>query len=391
MLRGWTTRYQALAVTLAAGMACGDDGSSAMETSAPTTTVTPGSESSPSDPTSSEMTTTPVTTGDDPTDGPPTTATDDSADSGDSTGDEPEPTEVCPDPPFADSPLPSPMASASPIAGTSLGLYPGGLVEGPVWIDGALYLSHFGPGPEPSASILRYTPGGALEEHIAGTGSNGLAVDARGFIVATTHDDGGLSRFGLDGTRSAIVTEFEGNRFNSPNDLTLRSDGTIYFTDPNWQATNPNPQPVHGIYRVSPDGTVSLEDGGQNLPNGITLSPDESLLYVGTPGGVLRYEVGADGALVTPPTPFAPGLGLNSVDGMALDCAGNLYVSLHSQGQVRVVAPDQSELGTITIAPSVTNVAFGGPQRRTLYATAGDPNNGDSVYSIELEIPGYPY
>src|SRR5690606_20897984 len=103
---------------------------------------------------------------------------------------------------------------------------------------------HFGPGSEPPASILRYVPGGALEEHIAGSGSNGLAVDARGSIVAATHDDGGLSRFALDGTRTSIVAEYEGNRLNSPNDLTLRDDGTIYFTDPSWQAPNPNPQPV---------------------------------------------------------------------------------------------------------------------------------------------------
>src|SRR5690606_24682447 len=111
-----------------------------------------------------------------------------------------------------------------PVPNTQLGLYPGGLVEGPVWIDDALHLSHFGPGSEPPASILRYVPGGALEEHIAGSGSNGLAVDARGSIVAATHDDGGLSRFALDGTRTSIVAEYEGNRLNSPNDLTLRDD-----------------------------------------------------------------------------------------------------------------------------------------------------------------------
>ncbi len=379
-------RTRLLLATLA--MACGDDGSSTpTSTMTPPTTLTASGDSSGPSP-SPTSTTSPGSDSDTTGGGPETSTTDETADSGD-TGEPP--AELCPEPPFADSPLMAPDASAAPIPNTQLSLHPGGLVEGPVWIDGALYLSHFGTGPEPPSSILRYAPGESLQEHIAGSGSNGLAVDADGLIVATTHDDGGLSRFGLDGTRTPIVTEYQGNRFNSPNDLTLRSDGTIYFSDPNWQAQNPNPQPLHGVYRVDPGGTVHLEDGSQNLPNGTTLSPDETLLYVGTPGGVLRYDVMGDGALGTPPMQFAPGLGLNSVDGMTVDCAGNLYVALHSQGQVRVIAPDGSQLGTITVAPSVTNVAFGGPDRRTLYVTAGDPNNGNALYSIELQIPGYPY
>lgn len=381
-------RTRLLVATLVMG--CGDDGSMASST-------TPTTVAAEDDSSGTDLTPTSTTAPGSGTDGtgpdPTTAATDESADSSGSSGDtgEPPPASICPEPPFADSPLSSPMVTATAIPNTQLGLYPGGLVEGPVWIDGALYLSHFGPGPEPPSSILRYVPGGSLQEHIAGTGSNGLAVDAAGLIVATTHDDGGLSRFALDGGRTSIVAEYQGNRFNSPNDVTVRSDGTLYFSDPSWQAQNPNPQPIQGIYRVDPAGVVHLEDGGQSLPNGVTLSPDETTLYVSTPGGVLRYEVGGDGSLVTPPTPFAPGLGLNSVDGMTVDCAGNLYIALHSQGQVRVVDPDQNDLGTITVAPSLTNVAFGGPQRRTLYATAGDPNNGNALYSIELEIPGYPY
>jgi len=375
-------------------MACGGDDSS----STPTTTATtmdpvtadgvPATESDPATPTTA--TTDPATSS---SGNPVTTTGADSSDAtGDSSGDTGEPpAAVCPGPPYADAPLPQPMVTATALPNTQSGVHPGGLAEGPVWIDGALYLSNFSFGAEPPSSILRYVPGESLQEHIPSSGSNGLAVDARGFIVAATHDDGGISRFGLDGSRTSIAAEYQGNRLNSPNDLTVRSDGTIYFSDPNWQAQNPNPQPVHGVYRIDPAGTVHLEDGGQNLPNGMTLSPDETVLYVGTPGGVLRYDVGADGALATPPMTFAGGLGLNSVDGMGMDCAGNLYVTLHSQGQVRVIAPDGSDLGTIMVASSLTNVAFGGPERRTLFATAGDPNNGNALYSVELEIPGYPF
>lgn len=366
----------------------GDDGSASSTTTLTSTTAGPTGDPTTETPPSSTSGSGP---GPDTTDdGPPAPTTDDGADSTD-TGDPPPPDGICPDGPFPASPLPAAMVMAQPVPNTQLGLYPGGLVEGPVWIDDALYLSHFGPGPEPPASILRYVPGGALEEHIPGSGSNGLAVDARGDILATTHDDGGLSRFALDGTRTSIVAEYQGDRFNSPNDLTVRDDGTIYFTDPSWQAQNPNPQPVRGIYRVDSGGVVTLEDGTQDMPNGITLSPDQSVLYVSTPGGVLRYDVEPGGALVTPPTPFVPGLGLGSVDGMGMDCAGNLYIALHQTKQVRVVGPDQTDHGTITVASSLTNVAFGGADRRTLYATAGDPSNADALYSIELAIPGYPY
>ncbi|MCX4246844.1 SMP-30/gluconolactonase/LRE family protein [Paraliomyxa miuraensis] len=365
----------------------GDDGSASS-----TTTVTSATADPTVDPTvGGSATGTSTSVGPGTTDDGPTPTTDDGADSTGTTGDPPPPASICPDGPFPASPLPGAMVAAQPVPNTQLGLYPGGLVEGPVWIGDALHLSHFGTGPEPPASILRYVPGGALEEHIAGSGSNGLAVDSRGRIVAATHDDGGISTFTLDGTRASIVAQYQGNRLNSPNDLTLRDDGTIYFTDPSWQAQNPNPQPVRGIYRVDPGGAITLEDGTQNMPNGITLSPDQAWLYVGTPGGVLRYDVEPGGALVTPPTPFAPGLGLSSVDGMGMDCAGNLYVTLHSAGQVRVLGPDQTDHGTIMVASSLTNVAFGGADRRTLYATAGDPSNGNAIYSIELEIPGYPY
>ena len=90
-------------------------------------------------------------------------------------------------------------------------------------------------------------------------------------------------------------------------------------------------------------------------------------------------------------SPFGAALGLNSVDGMAVDCAGNVYVSIHNQGQIRVVDPGGNELGVIMVAPSVTNSAFGGDDGRTLFITAGDPNNGEAIYSVELAIPGYPY
>ncbi len=294
----------------------------------------------------------------------------------------------CPDGPFADTPLPSPRVTATAVPDSSSNAHAGGLAEGPVWLDGALYFSHFAGGPTPPGTILRYDPGMPVVPAIMNAGSNGLATDGTD-ILGVCHDDGSISRFTLDGTRTTVVAGYQGQRFNSPNDLTIRSDGTIYLTDPSYQAPQPQPQPVTGVYRVDLAGDVELIDGSLGQPNGISLSPDESVLYVGTPGGVMRYDVDGNGMVTTPGMPF--GSGISGVDGMGMDCAGNLYVTMFGAGEIDVVAPDGTTLGTIVVAPSLTNVAFGGDDMTTLYATAGNPDNGDALYEIELQIPGYPY
>ena len=366
---------------------CGDDGGSSGDSSTTMATETSTTMMS-ADSTSAPPTTTSVGSSSGPSD---TSTTDDSGpvdSSGtDSTGAPPE--RGCPDGPFADTPLPSPMVTATAVPDSSSNAHAGGLAEGPVWLDGSLYLSHFAGGPTPPGTILRYDPGMPVVPAIDNAGSNGLATDGEGNILGASHDDGSISRFTLDGMRTTIVGDYFGARFNSPNDLTVRSDGTIYFTDPSYQAPNPQPQPVTGVYRVDPAGVPELVDDMLNQPNGISLSPDETQLYVGHPGGVMRYDVNPDGTVATPGMPF--GTGLSGVDGMGMDCAGNLYVTMFGAGEVDVVAPDGTTLGTIVVAPSLTNVAFGGEDMTTLYATAGNPENGDALYEIELQIPGYPY
>lgn len=299
-------------------------------------------------------------------------------------------TEICPPGPYAASPFPGERVTAQVISGSTSRLYSDGLVEGPVWINDTLYLSAFSNGKVPPSTILTLQSDGSLVVAIPNAGSNGLAVDAKGMIVAATHDDGGLSRYNpFNGERTSIVNRYNGNRLNSPNDLTIASDGTIFFTDPNWQAPSPDPQPVEGVYRVSSTGVITLVDGSISKPNGIALSNDETWLYVGHPGGMVRYGVDADMNVTTAGTPF--GSDLAEVDGLAMDCADNIYVTQHSKGIVAVLRPDGSTIGTINVAPSLTNAAFGGPNGKTLYLTAGDPAKSDAVYSVELEIPGRPY
>lgn len=254
--------------------------------------------------------------------------------------------------------------------------------EGPVWFEGidTLFFSDFSLGNPTIGRILTYTPGGDCEEFIANAGTNGLAIAPDGNLLGCRHSDQTLTIFDLM-TRepTVLIADNAGASFNSPNDVAVRSDGNLYFTDPTFLLGNrPSELPARA-YRRDPSGALSVIDANGNT-NGIMLSPDETLLYLSRPGGqsnTIVFDVDASGA-VSNPTPF---VNFGS-DGMAMDCAGNLYIT---QGGVRIFNPEGEPLGTIT-APGAANVAFGGPERRTLYITAGA-----SLLSVELAIPGLPY
>ena len=267
-----------------------------------------------------------------------------------------------------------------------------GNVEGAVWLDGSLYVSEFGPGDNPPPTRIVKVTGDAAGVVVAATaGTNGLALDKSGRLHGASHKVGGIVRFDLPGAKETVVVDsYNGSRFNSPNDLTFRSDGTLYFTDPNWQAASPNPQSRTRVYRVAPgSGTAVVVDENRSNPNGITLSPDEKTLYVTAQDGVFRYAVAADGS-VGAAEPFAGGV-VTSGDGMVVDCAGNLYVT---NNDVIVLQPDGKEVGRIRMpsgAGQVTNVAFGGSDRKTLFITAMGFGNARGVYKVDLAVPGYPY
>ena len=242
------------------------------------------------------------------------------------------------------------------------------IIEGPVWIGDALYVSQFGSASRPPTSrLMKVVPGAAGVVLNADFGSNGLAVDERGDIIAAVHKDGSIRRLSLanPSTSTVVAAQYQGKRFNSPNDVAVRSDGTVYFSDPDaFQAPQPVPQTKPRVYGVSPAGVVSVVDETIGEPNGVTLSLDETTLFVDGDAGLFKFAVMPDGS-VGPKTPFGTGMYTGS-DGMVMDCAGDLYVV--DGGNVVVLDPTGAELGRIAVTgvQSASNVAFGGADHETL-------------------------
>ncbi|MBC6905484.1 SMP-30/gluconolactonase/LRE family protein [Saccharophagus sp. K07] len=258
-----------------------------------------------------------------------------------------------------------------------------GLYEGPVWIGDKLYFSDFLFSEGFPSRIQVLHPDGTVTTAIENSGSNGLAATKDGMILAATHDRKAISIFydPAKGERDVLVNKFEDDAFNSPNDLTISSKGILYFTDPDYQrSAAPGGQPKTRVYQF--DGvTITVVDDSLNNPNGISLSPDESTLYVAG-GSVLRaYPIedgnvgeGRDIAVIDGP------------DGMAVDCLGNLYVTEHGQQRIRVISPAGEDLAVIKVDANVTNAAFGGPERKTLFITGAG-----AVWKLDLQVAGLPY
>ncbi|MGM8225750.1 SMP-30/gluconolactonase/LRE family protein [Cellvibrio sp. ARAG 10.3] len=262
-----------------------------------------------------------------------------------------------------------------------------GLYEGPVWLNGALYFSDFTFQEGFPSRVQRLNADGSMETVIEDSGTNGLAVDSEGALIGGVHADKTVSRLDVQtGQREKIVGEYQGSAFNSPNDLTEARDGTIYFTDPDFQrSAAPGGQEKTQVFRVSATGSVSVVDDSISNPNGISLSPAQDVLYVagGGENGFLRAYPIVDGQ---------PGEGKNLVegiqvpDGMAIDCLGNIYVTEHTAQRVRVFTPAGEHLATISVDANITNAAFGGAEGKTLYLTGAG-----AVWSIDLDVAGFPY
>ena len=266
--------------------------------------------------------------------------------------------------------------------------------EGPVWIGEGRYLLL---SDVPGNKMYRWSQQDGLSVFLdpsgyAGPesgifrepGSNGLIKGPGNSILMADHGNRAVVRLDLAGrTKTFLATHYQGKRFNSPNDLVLARDGSIYFTDPPYglEGLNASPHkqlPHNGVYRLLPGGEVRLVDDSLSFPNGIILSPDGRTLYVAVSDPdraiVMAYALDAAGEvtakrLVADLTPLAaqglPGL----PDGMAIDQAGNLFAT--GPGGVHVFTPAGERLGRIDTGKPIANCAFG-EDGRTLFLASSD-------------------
>ena len=274
-------------------------------------------------------------------------------------------------------------------------------VEGPVWITNALYVSEFGSASKPPPSrIIKIDASDNVSiafPTISDTGSNGLAVDAQGRIVSANHGVGGIVTFTLPSgmPKTTLIDIFGGKRFNAPNDLTVRNDGSIYFTDPAGDQGNAV-QPNEGVYLLPPGATAAMElISTLQGPNGITLSLDQTTLYVGDKSdGITKYPVNTNGTIGTGTAFDTTDLAHENTDGMAIDCAGDLYVVRVNERDIIIANPAGTTVGHITGIPGggqLTNLAFGGTDHKTLYITVMGNVPAKGVFKLPMPIPGMPY
>jgi len=254
--------------------------------------------------------------------------------------------------------------------------------EGPVWHpDGYLLFSDI-----PAGRIYKWSPDGTLEVFRQPSGnSNGLTFDQQGRLIACEHGTRRVSRTEPDGRVVPLATHYQGKRLNSPNDVVVKSDGSIYFTDPPY-GVQPEKRELsfQGVYRIAPDGTLTLLADDFDRPNGLAFSPDESILYVDdtTQRHVRAFDVLPDGTLANGrifAEMHSPATG--GPDGMKLDVEGNLYVT--GPGGTWLFDPEGNHLGTLVTPEKPANLAFGDTDRRTLYITART-----SVYRVRTKLPG---
>ena len=255
--------------------------------------------------------------------------------------------------------------------------------EGPIWLpDNSLLFSDI-----PANRIYRWTADNGIDVWREPTGNaNGLTLDREGRLLACEHTGRRVSRTEADGSIVTLADHYQGKRLNSPNDVVVKSDGTIYFTDPPYGIEpQEREQSCNGLYRILIDGTMELLVDDFDRPNGLAFSPDESVLYVDdSPRRHVRaFDVEIDGQLTNSrifadmdhPQPGSP-------DGMKIDEAGHLFVT--GATGIWVFEPDGTHLGVIVTPERPANCAWGDVDRQSLYITART-----SLYRIRVKIPGH--
>jgi len=270
--------------------------------------------------------------------------------------------------------------------------------EGPAWLAAGRYLVW---SDIPNDRVLRWdaTDGSVSVFEQPAMNANGHTVDTQGRLVSCEHRGRCISRLGFDGAREVLADRFDGKRFNSPNDVVVKSDGSVWFTDPSYGIDSDyegdaSAGEIGGshVYRIDAGSDrVSRVADDFVQPNGLAFSPDESLLYIvdtgithrpDGPHHVRRFRVGADGRTLGGGEVFAT-CPAGLYDGLRVDVHGNLWLS--AGDGVHCHAPDGTLLGKIRVPETVANVCFGGPKLNRLFICGTT-----SLYAVYLNTRAAP-
>ena len=252
--------------------------------------------------------------------------------------------------------------------------FPGG--EGPVWSrQGFLIFSDYS-----RDRLYKIAPGKQPEIYREDShGANGNTMDRQGRLYSCEYKSRRVTRTGRDGKIEVLVEKFEGKRFNAPNDIVVRRDGHVFFTDRLFTPLEQRDLDFYGVFHVTPKGKIEAIARMKTRPNGIALSPDGKILYVAMTDDrtILAYDVDRNGSAskertVIPNLPAGP-------DGMRVDAKGNLFIAAAG---VQVYSPEGKFLGKISPPVNPRNLAFGDTDLRTLYMV------GNSIFKVRVDTPG---
>lgn len=266
--------------------------------------------------------------------------------------------------------------------------------EGPVWFGDmrCLFFSDI-----PNDRILRYDEEtGAVSIFRRGSFTNGNTRDRQGRLVSCEHGNRRVTRTEADGAITVLADSFEGRRLNAPNDVVVKSDGSVWFTDPTfgirdyYEGYRAEPDLPTRVYRIDPaTGALRVVIDDIPQPNGLAFSPDESLLYVvqsAPPRAIHCHEVASDGVSVMGGRRFIEAGDSGTPDGFRLDTGGNLWAGWGTgagQNGVRVFAPNGAAIGHIHLPERCANLCFGGRYRTRLFMAASQ-----SLYALHVRAQG---
>ena len=249
--------------------------------------------------------------------------------------------------------------------------------EGPVWIkkEKRLVFSDI-----PNSLQMEWTSAKGVKEWRKVEQSNGNLMDLNGNILSCQHAGRNIIRTSANGSVKVIADKFEGKKFNSPNDLAVRSNGEIWFTDPSYGLRGRKAE-VEGkwVYKLKKDGSVSVVCKTFDMPNGIAFSPDEKRIYIadsGKIGKIRAYDVLEEGLLGDPAVEIDI-----RCDGMCVDTKGRIYTT--AGGGIHIFDANGKKIGLIPVPEHPANVCFGGENYDTLFITARK-----SLYSIKINAKG---